>query len=228
MDVRILGTRGEIKASARGHRNHSGVLVDGTLLFDVGEKKFLKSRPRAVFITHLHPDHAAFIREPFTIPPRTPVYAPERSVYPFIKKVTPMMLGSYRITPIPTDHSKKVKSCAYLIERGRKRLLYTGDLLWMRLQYRSKLGMLDCVITEGSFLKEGGMIRANSAGEKWGHAGIPNLIRLFKPHAHTIVLTHFGSWFFKDITRSHAEIALLGKQNGITLVAAHDGMELTV
>ena len=58
MKIKILGTRGEIKVSAPKHSNHSGILADGKIMFDVGEKKFLSLDPKYIFITHLHPDHA--------------------------------------------------------------------------------------------------------------------------------------------------------------------------
>ena len=63
MKLRILGTRGEIKSSAPRHSKHSGVLIDGKLMLDVGEKEFLDLKPGCVFITHLHPDHAFFIND---------------------------------------------------------------------------------------------------------------------------------------------------------------------
>ena len=58
MKIKILGTRANIKAGTPGHTKHSGVLVDNKLLFDVGEKEFLKYNPSYIFFTHFHPDHA--------------------------------------------------------------------------------------------------------------------------------------------------------------------------
>jgi glyoxylase-like metal-dependent hydrolase (beta-lactamase superfamily II) len=62
MNIKILGTRGEIKVSAPYHSRHSGVLIDNTLLLDCGEPEFLDYKPQAILITHLHPDHAFFVR----------------------------------------------------------------------------------------------------------------------------------------------------------------------
>jgi len=226
MRIRILGTRGMIPLSAPRHRNHSGVLVDDVLLFDLGERTFLRRAPKAVFITHLHPDHAAFVAEPFAVP--MPVYAPERGGFSFISVAKPVRIAGWRITPVPTEHSKRVKSCAYLIEKGRTRVLYTGDLFWMTRAARDTLGRLSAVITEGSFMQEGGAVRTGPRGERWGHAGIPNLVRMFRTHTDTIVLTHFGSWFFRDIPAARKRIAALGTRYGVRLVVAYDGMEMTV
>ena len=74
----ILGTRGEIEASAPYHARHSGILIDDTLLFDLGEKEFLDYNPSYIFITHLHPDHAYFVRSGTSIPETNAIiYAPE-------------------------------------------------------------------------------------------------------------------------------------------------------
>jgi hypothetical protein len=98
----------------------------------------------------------------------------------------------------------------------------------MDKKYRSKLGKLDCVITEASYIREGGLVRKDKRGRLYGHAGVPNIIRMFKPHTSKIVLTHFGSWFFKDVQKARKKIAMLGKQCGIELVVGHDGMTVAI
>ena len=228
MFITILGTRGMIQPSAPHYRNHSGLLVDGKLLFDLGEQNFLRSKPQAIFITHLHPDHAFFVEQPAALP-SVPIYAPEQKEFMFITIAKPVSIGGYYITPLPTEHSAKVKSCAYLIEHDRKRILYTGDMVWMQKKYRNKLGRLDCVVTEGSFIKEGGVIRKDpKTGKLFGHTGIPNLVRLFKPYTNTIILTHFGSWFFKDISQSKRVIAMLGTAEGLQLMPAYDNLTIRI
>lgn len=228
MRITILGTRGMIKPSAPHYRNHSGALIDGKLLFDLGEQDFLRSKPQAIFITHLHPDHAFFVEQPATLP-SVPIYAPEQKEFTCITVARPVRIDGYRITPLPTEHSAKVKSTAYLIESGTKRILYTGDMVWMQKKYRNKLEKLDCVVTEGSFIKEGGVIRKDSkTGKLFGHTGIPNLVRLFKPYTNTIILTHFGSWFFKDISESKRIIAMLGTAKGLQLTPAYDNLTIRI
>src|SRR5512136_3076179 len=106
MKIRALGTRGEIEESAPRHSRHSGLLVDGMLLFDLGEREFLEEKPRRVFITHLHPDHAFFVRiktpEPFGLP----VYAPEKKPGVGGLRVFPgkMSYLGYSLRAIPTHH----------------------------------------------------------------------------------------------------------------------------
>lgn len=225
MRVKILGTRGEIKNSCPYHSKHSGILLDKKILFDIGEEKFLNYKPKCIFITHLHPDHAFFVREPEKKNKiKVPIYTPKN-----IKYGKPIKIGSYQITPIPTIHSKKVKSVAYLVERKPKRFLYTGDLVWIKKKYHHYFKNLDLVITEASFLRKGGLVKKDKqTGEIYGHTGIPNLICLFRNFTSHLVFLHFGSWFYKDIKKAREKLNKLGKENKIKITTAYDGMKLII
>jgi len=227
MHITILGTRGEVEGSAPGHSLRSGILVDSTLLFDLGEKEFLDLAPRHVFITHLHPDHAFFVTDPF--PVDIPIHGPEAGdgTVPIEVIGDPLTLGPYTITPIPTHHSKLVKSVAYLVRKGEESVLYTGDLIWINREYHHLFDPVDLVITDGSFFQKGGRIRRDAGfGVLYGHNGIPDLVRLFSPFTSRILFVHFGSWFFEDPPGAEERIAALGADYGITVMAARDGMEL--
>ena len=227
MKLRILGTRGEIKSSAPRHSKHSGVLIDGKLMLDVGEKEFLDLKPGCVFITHLHPDHAFFINDVHDY--NIEFYAPEK--VPGVAHVTEpehmILYDTYQVTPIPTHHSKKVKSTAFLVDDGEKRILYTGDVIWINKEYYSLLSGLSLVITDGSYLRRGGMIRRDKeTGQLYGHAGIPDLIRIFKQFTGKILFIHFGTWFFNDISEARKKLNDLGKAAGVSIITGYDGMEI--
>lgn len=222
MKIKILGTRGEVKATAPRHSKHSGVLVDGKLLFDVGEKEFLQYRPRLVFITHLHPDHAFFIRKKSVAAPVVRLYTPQN-----LKRA--ITVGAYKIKPILTRHGKDIKSSAYLIKKGKKKVLYTGDLIWINKTHYRYLKNLDLVITEGSFIRSGGFVRKDpKSGRIYGHTGIPNLIQLFKKFTNRIVFVHFGSWFYENIGDAKRRIKNLGKEEGMETIAGYDGANITI
>lgn len=229
MDLKILGTRGEIEESLPRHSKHSGVLIDGVLLLDLGEKQYLKHHPKWVLLTHFHPDHAYFIRRGQEEKLQTDalIFAPEKRkkwVRLLTRKKT---LGPYSITPIPTHHSKYVKSQAYLIEKNGQSVLYTGDLIWIDRKYHHRFAQVDMVITDGSFIREGGMIRKDpETGKIFGHAGIPNLIRLFKPYAKKMVFIHFGTWFYRNLKASRKKLSALGKKYHIPVLAGYDGQHL--
>jgi ribonuclease BN (tRNA processing enzyme) len=236
MRVKILGTRGEIGSTAPWHSRHSGVLVNGRVMFDLGEEEFLALKPEAVFITHLHPDHAYFVRgygrrQVVAVSP--PVYAPEpfERMPDIIVVNGPTRTGGLSVTPIPTHHGKYIKSYAYVIEEGegaaRKRLLYTGDVIWINKEHWPALEGLDLVITEGSFIRKGGVVRRDSrTGILYGHNGVPDLVALFGRFTRRIVLMHFGEWFYEDIKAARKQLAALG--NGVKVKAARDGMEVTL
>lgn len=231
MRIRILGTRGEIDETAPYHSRHSGVLVDDRLLLDLGEPEFLDRRPEAVLITHLHPDHAYFVRTgagPF--PAGIPVFAPEgRPGYPLTVLDGPATIAGYDVRPIPSHHSLKVASQAYLVSDGAAKILYTGDMIWINKEYHPLFEGLDLVITEASFIRPGGLVKKDPVtGKIYGHRGVPDLIRLFAPLARRIVLVHFGAWFYKDTRAARREIRRLGRENGVAVEAAYDGREIAV
>lgn len=228
MQIKVLGTRGEIKAPAPRHSRHSGVLIDNTILLDLGEKEFLEYKPKSIFITHLHPDHAFFITGE-KLNTDIPVYAPEpsRESEKVIPISDPIQLESYRITPVPTHHSKLVKSTAYLIDNGEQKLLYTGDMIRINKEHHHLLTGLKLVITDGSYLRQGGMVRKDKeTGQLYGHNGIPDLINLFQHFSRHILFIHFGSWFFKDIEEAREKLERLGKSRGTKIHIGYDGMEI--
>jgi len=227
MKIEVLGTRGEIEETAPRHSRHSGLLVDGRLLFDLGEREFLDTKPERVFITHLHPDHAFFVRKPGPI--GVAAYAPERRSGVPELRVFPgkMSYRGYSIRAIPVHHSLKVKSLAYLVEKGGRRFLYTGDMFWINKEYHPLFGRLDLVVTEASFLRRGGMIRRDRAtGTAYGHAGVPNLVELFAKFTGHILLVHFGAWFYEDARAARRAVAALGRQHGVDVRIGYDGYGL--
>jgi ribonuclease BN (tRNA processing enzyme) len=227
LQVTILGTRGNIESSAPGYSKHSGILVDSLILLDIGEKDYLRVRPKYVFITHLHSDHAAI--GPDDVPNRTVIYAPESSPrLPMIRVISgPVHVAGYTVTPIPTVHSQRVKSVGYLVEGSGERFLYSSDLVKIKLRFHHLLKGLDLLITEGSFIRSKGLIRKDAKTRlPIGHNGIPDLVGFFSRFTQRVIITHFGTWFFTDIPKSRRKIESLG--DGVRVMAAHDGMHLTL
>lgn len=198
-------------------------------MLDIGEREYLDHRPKAILITHLHPDHAFFVRNSKDgLSSEVPIFAPEKSedvkVEILDKKKT---IAGYAVHPIPTHHSIKVNSQAYLIAKDPFKILYTGDMIWINKDYHHLFEGLDLVITEGSYLRKGGLVRRdNKTGKIYGHAGIPDLVHLFKEFCDHIVLTHFGSWFYKDAGQARKKIKEIAKQNGLTITPGYDNMKI--
>lgn len=229
MKISILGTRGEIPVSVPYHSKHSGILVDDELLIDLGEKSFLSKHLKWILITHFHPDHAYFVhrQREETLSLSIPIYAPEshRLLPEGIVLEEEVTLGPYTIIPIPTHHSKNVKSQGYVVRRDNYAFLYTGDLVWIDKKYHERIGMVDLIITEASFIRKGGMVRKDQdSGAIYGHNGISNLISLLKPFAKNFLFLHFGSWFYDDMKKSRQQLLALGKENEINVIVGYDGM----
>ena len=225
MEIRILGSRGEIEETSEGVKKHSGVLIDG-VLFDIGEKEYLDLKPKAIFISHLHPDHAYFVREKETPDFRgIKVYGPESSYgIQKLKKGVPVEVNGLKVTPIPTTHSKKVKSTAYLIESNKKKVLYTSDMIWINKKYHDLIRDCDLVITEASSFDRDLVRRDKKTGEIYGHSSVKKLYDLFsKLGAKKILFTHFGSWFLKE---KEAESKLKGLGDNVIIGRDNLKMEL--
>jgi len=230
MKIEVLGTRGEIEESAPYHSKKSGVLLNDEILLDCGDKRFLDYNPQYILITHLHPDHAYFTRDEDIPEIDTPLYAPEKYKKMDINITNKYFtLNGYKITPIPTIHSIKVKSNAFLIEYKKKRLLYTGDMIWIEKKYHKKIENLDLVITEASFMRKGGMVRRKKdSGKIYGHTGVPDLINLFKKFTDKILFIHFGAWFYKDVKKARKEFKELAKKNDLDIIVGYDGLTINI
>lgn len=232
MKINVLGTRGEIEASAPYHSRHSGVLINEEFLIDLGEKEFLDYKPARIYLTHLHPDHAFFVRGSEEAEIDIPMFGPEsyRAEGIKVNKLAGNTgFNGYDIRPLPTLHSLKVASQAYIVENKGRRLLYTGDMVWIKKWYNRYLKNIDLIITEASFIRKGGMIRRHKeSGRIYGHAGVPRLISRFAEFCSHIVLVHFGSWFYQDSKKAHQKIKELARQHGIRIDAGYDGMKLEI
>jgi hypothetical protein len=56
-----------------------------------------------------------------------------------------------------------VRSCGFVVESARRRVFYSSDLLGIRPRYWRRLGRLDAVITDGSFIRRGGLVRRDDS-----------------------------------------------------------------
>ncbi|HEX8011086.1 MAG TPA: MBL fold metallo-hydrolase [Casimicrobiaceae bacterium] len=227
MRITILGTRGNVARSAPKHTRHPGILIDRRLLLDLGEVAYLRYRPSHIFVTHLHPDHAVFMTT--NVRPSAKVYVPEStSRLPDARVLSrPIRIESYRLIPVPTVHSHRARSVGYVVENRGRSLFYSSDMVRIEPTYHKRLRGVDMVITDGSSIRRGGLVRIDrDSGEPYGHSGIPNLIEFFGAFARCIVVTHFGSWFYKDVEASIRKIESF--ENGVRVVAAYDGLTLEI
>jgi hypothetical protein len=74
---------------------------------------------------------------------------------------------------------------------------------------------------EGSFVRSKGLIRHDVRGQPFGHGGIRERIKFFSHFTRHIVITHFGTWFFKNVAASGRKLESL--ENAVRVIAANDG-----
>src|SRR5205823_6358407 len=135
----------------------------------------------------------------------------------------PIKVGLYTVTPIPMFHSQRVKSVGFLVQKGTEKIFYSSDMIRIESKYHSALRELDLVVTEGSFIRTGGLIRLDAQNrEPIGHNGIPDLVEFFSRFTRRMVITHFGTWFFKDIAKSRQKVESFS--NHLRVIPAHDDM----
>lgn len=228
MKVKILGTRGKIKPTAPKHRNYSGILIDDKILVDIGEEAYLKYSPEAIVFTHFHPDHAYFVFKNEIFNPEIPLYGPENNdLIPNLQVITePFNIGGYRFTSIPVIHALRLKSNAYIIEKGKSRIMITGDVAWIEKAHLQDLPDIDLIITEGSFIRKGGMIRRKK-DKIFGHTGIPDLVRILGPLTSRIAFNHYGKWYFEDVQKANKTLKSFATPE-LEVIPGYDGLEITV
>src|SRR5919204_306275 len=153
------------------------------------------------------------------------IYAPEipRSI-PMVQIMSKaVVVGRYTVTPVPTVHSHRVRSVGYVVQTGADKVFYSSDMVRIEPKYHHLLRHLDLVITEGSFIRSRGLVRIESGtGEPFGHNGIPDLIEFFSRFSRRIIVTHFGTWFFKNVSKSRQKIESF--IDSVRVIPAYDGM----
>jgi phosphoribosyl 1,2-cyclic phosphodiesterase len=243
MKLTFLGTRGYIEPSSRRHRRHTSTLVSyrgRRVLLDYGadwEGKAGKIRPRAIVITHAHPDHAFGLRAGAPCP----VYATRQS-WELLKRF-PLPPDKRRVIrprrstniegmsfeAFPVVHSTRAPAVGYRITAGRASLFYVPDVVRIH-HVREALSGIRVYVGDGARIDQPLLRRDARTGSPVGHTSIAAQLGWCARHGVSrMIVTHCGSAIVRGNERGVRErLRILAEERGVELEVAEDGMEYVV
>ena len=237
MHLTFLGTRGEIEARTRRHRMHTSLLVSyhgARVMIDCGLDwlgKLKRLNPNAIVLTHAHPDHAWGLKQGAACP----VYAPQKTWhelqhYPVeerhvIKERAPTKICGINFEAFSVEHSILSPAVAYRVSAGRARIFYAPDLIFIH-ERKAALEGVQLYIGDGATITRSFVRKRGKA--LIGHSPVRTQLTWCQkegvPHA---IITHCGS---EIVTGDELEIAanlrMLGKERGVQVRIAYDGMKV--
>lgn len=237
MKITFLGTRGYIDARSKIHYRHTSTLItyEGKrVMIDCGLDwlgKVDQIKPHAIILTHAHPDHAWGLKNGAPCP----VYATHASwrtkelkSFPIEEKVIVRNREKIEICGITfeafsVEHSLVCPAVGYRITAGENTIFCAHDLISIK-QRHAALKNARLFIGDGATIVRP-MVRAK--GKKiFGHTTIrAQLGWCQKEKVPRAIITHCGTQIVGANTRKiEACIKQLGKERGVNVQVAHDGM----
>ncbi len=236
MKLTFLGTRGNIEARTRRHRMHTSLRVayrGRSVLIDCGEDwlgRLDELSPRAIVITHAHPDHAHGLKEGAPCP----VWATDEAW----EDMEPWGIERRRVLPrdpfevrgiafeaFPVEHSTRCPAVGYRITAGRVAIFYAPDLVYIHDRADAldgaKLYVGDGATLDRSFVRRRG-------DRLIGHAPVrTQLTWCRKEGVPRAIVTHCGSQIVEGDERTlGAKLSEMAEERGVEAEIAHDGMEV--
>ncbi len=237
MNIKFLGTRGEIEESSRKHYYNSSFLITYKkfkLLVEHGliSRPLSKIKPDAIIISHAHPDHFKWLKkdEPYDkkiyLTRETKKSSRFKKNFEIIKINKWFKLGPFKILAFRVIHSIRAPAVGFKItaKTGNKTILYSSDLV--AIKNKSVLKGVDVYIGDGSSLRANLVRRKN--GKLFGHARMQTQINWCKKYKiKKIIFTHFGKEPLKIGDRKLKK-KLEEKNPNIDIKIAYDGMKFKI
>jgi phosphoribosyl 1,2-cyclic phosphodiesterase len=237
LELTFLGTRGELDISSRLHRRHSALLVrcgKTRIMIDCGADwlhRFQEFRPKAIFLTHAHPDHAWGLAEGAPCPVyATPQTLALLSKFPLhdrkaLSPRRPEKIGGIRIETFPVIHSIRAPAVGFRISTRKNCFFYVPDLVAI-VQRSKALHGVQLYIGDGATVKRP-LVRRRGR-QLFGHTPITTQLGWCeKEGVRRAIFTHCGSAIVGgEGQKLRALIRRLGQEHGVEARLAHDGLRV--
>jgi phosphoribosyl 1,2-cyclic phosphodiesterase len=212
----------------------------GKVMIDCGESwlgKISQLKPRAIVITHSHPDHAIGLKQGSPCP----VYATLEAWktmknFPIPKQFRnvleprkPKRIAGITFEVFAVIHSVLAPAVGCRISAGKVVLFYVPDVARI-VDRRRALSAIRAYIGDGATIRRSLFRRERRTGQLIGHASIETQLGWCKEEGVAeMIVTHCGS----AIVKSNEEdvktvLESLGNKYGIRVEIAHDGMEIVL
>lgn len=240
MKLTFLGTRGNIQPSSPRHRRHTATLIayrGSEVLLDCGADwrgRVGEIDPRAVVVTHAHPDHVDGLRDGAPCP----VWASEvawqaMDRFPLEERRTvvprqPVEIAGITFEAVPVEHSVRAPAVGYRVSAGRVGIFYVPDVAFLPRPGETLAGV-EVYVGDGACLAQA-ILRHAGGGRLIGHAPVATQLDWCReagvPRA---IFTHCGSEIVGgDEGELASRLRTMAAKRGLTAELAHDGLEVVL